>query len=198
MISHFAPAAPTTTATIVARDGSDVPEQSVVDAAIAGGSWAWEVLYAWLAPPLTAYFRSTGAGDDTEDLVSDTFLRMVRAIKGFDGDAMQLRTWVFTIARNLRLDRGRQQSRRGVNAALDSVPEQASRDNVADSVTGMDSLLNLLGQLTDQQHEVMTLRVLGDLTADQIAHALGVKLPKVKSLLRRASERLIALHEQSA
>ena len=171
-----------------------VPDADVVAAAIAGGAWAWESLYIWLAPGLTAYFRSTGAGQDAEDLVSETFLRMVRAIHGFEGDADQLKTWVFTIARNLRLDRARQRGRRGIDATFETAPEQPSSANVEDTVSGLDSLLWLLGQLTDQQREVMALRILGDLTADQIAHALNVKLPKVKSLLRRASERLIELH----
>ena len=84
-------------------------------AAKAGGDWAWRELYRGTAPALARYLRARGV-PDVEDIVGETFLRVVRHLDGFAGDEAAFRTWLFTIARHLVVDGVRRRERRSRQA----------------------------------------------------------------------------------
>ena len=62
-----------------------------------GDAWAWRQLWDWLAPAVAGYCWVQGARD-VDDLVSETFLGVVKGIARFEGSEAQLRSWVFVIA----------------------------------------------------------------------------------------------------
>src|SRR3954447_16962687 len=87
-------------------------------AARAGGDGGWRELYGAVAPQLTRYLRARGV-PEPDDVVGETFVKVVRYIDGFDGDEAAFRTWVFTIGRNLVVDDLRKRSRRPVDVVTD-------------------------------------------------------------------------------
>src|SRR3712207_3623572 len=157
----------------------------VLAAAQAGAAWAFEVLYRDLSPAVTGYLRLHGA-QDPDDLASETFLAVFRGLGGFRGDEDGLRSWVFTIAHRRLVDDRRRRSRRPQVAddAGDLLPEAPGGDVEDDVLTrlGAEAVHRLCGGLPADQRSVLLLRVLADLTVEQVAAVMGRSVGSVKAL----------------
>src|SRR3981081_3842823 len=79
---------------------------------MAGDQRAATLLVERHAAALARFAASVGARGDVEEVVQDTFVRAFASLGSFRGDS-PLRTWLFTIARRLLLDRRRSERRRG-------------------------------------------------------------------------------------
>ncbi len=164
-----------------------LPFDDVLAAAQAGAAWAFEVLYRDLAPAVTGYLRLHGA-TEPDDLASETFVGVFTGLAGFRGDEAGLRAWVFTIAHRRLLDDWRRRSRRPQLA--DEPGDLAGHlgGDVEDDALarmGADTVQQLCGDLPTDQRSVLLLRILADLTVEQVARALGRSVPSVKALQRR-------------
>ena len=167
----------------------------VLAAAQAGAAWAFEVLYRDLSPGVTGYLRLHGALDP-DDLASETFLAVFRGLAGFTGEEDALRSWVFTIAHRRLVDDWRRRSRRPQLAddADDLLPETPG-GNVEDDVLtrlGTETVHRMCAGLPADQRSVLLLRVLADLTVEQVAEVMGRSVGSVKALQRRGLRRLRA------
>src|SRR6266550_378876 len=78
----------------------------------AGDQRAATLLVERHAAALARFASSVGARGDVEEVVQDTFVRAFGSLDSFRGES-SLRTWLFTIARRLLLDRRRSEKRRG-------------------------------------------------------------------------------------
>jgi len=164
-----------------------LPFDDVLAAAQAGAAWAFEVLYRDLAPAVTGYLRLHGAAEP-DDLASETFLGVFTGLAGFRGDEDGLRAWVFTIAHRRLLDDWRRRSRRP-QAADDpgDLSAYLGGDVEDDALTrlGAADVHRLCGELPADQRSVLLLRILADLTVEQVATVLGKSVASVKALQRR-------------
>jgi RNA polymerase sigma factor (sigma-70 family) len=168
--------------------------ESVLFAARAGAEWAWARIYEEFAPPVAGYLRAHGAADP-EDLVGEVFLQVVRGLDRFSGSEQAFRGWVFTIAHRRLVDDLRRRSRRPV---MPVEPETLSRvageggDVTEEALAGIDAerVRAAIAELPPDQRAVLLLRILGDLTIEQIADAVGKRPGAVKALQRRALRRL--------
>jgi RNA polymerase sigma factor (sigma-70 family) len=165
----------------------------VLAAARAGAAWAFEVLYRDLAPAVTGYLRLHGA-PEPDDLASETFLDVFRGLGGFTGDEQGLRSWVFTIAHRRLVDDWRRRGRRPLLAdgGADLVPDAVGgdvEDDVLDRL-GTEAVHRMCSALPADQRSVLLLRVLADLTVEQVAEAMGRSVGSVKALRRRGLRRL--------
>ena len=159
----------------------------VLAAAQAGAAWAFEVLYRDLAPAVTGYLRLHGAAEP-DDLASETFLGVFTGLAGFRGDEAGLRAWVFTIAHRRLLDDWRRRSRRPLIAdEPGNLAERPGGDAEDDALVrlGAEAVQQLCGTLPTDQRSVLLLRILADLTVEQVAGVLGRSVPSVKALQRR-------------
>ena len=165
----------------------------VLAAAQAGAAWAFEVLYRDLSPAVTGYLRLHGA-PDPDDLASETFLAVFRGLGGFRGDEAALRSWVFTIAHRRLVDEWRRRSRRpqAADDAEDLLAGVAGGDVEDDVLTrlGTEAVHRLCAGLPEDQRSVLLLRVLADLTVEQVAGVMGRSVASVKALQRRGLRRL--------
>jgi RNA polymerase sigma factor (sigma-70 family) len=166
--------------------GTTFPE--VLAAAQAGAGWAFEVLYQDLAPALTGYLRLHGAVEP-DDLASETFIGVFRGLGAFRGDEAGLRAWVFTIARRRLVDDWRHRGRRPLLAddGADELRDHKGGDVEEDAlaVMGSRTVLEVCARLPDDQRDVLLLRILADLTVEQVAAVLRKTVPAVKALQRR-------------
>jgi RNA polymerase sigma factor (sigma-70 family) len=163
-------------------------------AAQAGAAWAFEVLYRDLSPAVTGYLRLHGALDP-DDLASETFLAVFRGLAGFSGDEDGLRSWVFTIAHRRLVDDWRRRSRRPRLADdVDLLPETPGGDVEDDVLTrlGTETVHRMCAGLPADQRSVLLLRVLADLTVEQVAAVMDRSVGSVKALQRRGLRRLRA------
>jgi RNA polymerase sigma-70 factor (ECF subfamily) len=159
----------------------------VLGAAQAGAAWAFEVLYRDLSPVVTGYLRLHGA-TDPDDLASETFLGVFTGLAGFSGDEEALRSWVFTIAHRRLIDDWRRRSRRPQVADdagdLTVHPGGDAEDDALVRV-GTADVHRMCSELPDDQRSVLLLRVLADLTVEQVAQVMGRSIGAVKALQRR-------------
>ncbi len=171
--------------------GSQFP--AVLAAARAGGGWAFEALYRDLAPAVTGYLRLHGAAEP-DDLASETFIGVFTGLGSFEGDEARFRSWVFTIAHRRLLDEWRRASRRP--ATTDGDPEllleRCGGDAENDALTSLGSaqVEALCALLLPDQRAVLLLRILADLTIEQVAHITGKSVPATKALQRRGLQAL--------
>lgn len=148
--------------------------------------------------------RSCQRPELAEELLQETFLRVVRHAGSYQPTA-KFSTWVYTIARNLCIDRARRQrgpAEVSLNAAPGADPDapalidrladpQASASNVDyQRQTFRQRLLDALDQLPEEQREVFILREFSGLKFHEIAQTVGCKVPTVKSRMRYALEAL--------
>ena len=163
--------------------------ESVLAAARAGADWAWERLYGELSGPVVGYLRANGAAEP-EDLAGEAFLHVVRGLPGFEGDERDFRAWVFTIVHRRLLDERRRRGRRPV--ADDPPPDVAGGDVHDDAQERLDRrrVLDLLAELPADQRSVLLLRIVGDMTIEEIARAIDKRPGAVKALQRRGLKRV--------
>lgn len=164
---------------------------SVLTAAQADAPWAYQRLFEWLCRPVAGYLRGHGA-EDPDGLANDVFLRAFTNLRGFDGDETAFRSWVFTIAHNLLNDERRRIRRRPTvsDQPLADRPSLVSTESEAFSRLGTKRVDALLGELAPDQRDVLLLRIVADLTVEQVAQALGKTPGAVKQLQRRGLEAL--------
>ena len=168
-----------------------------IAAAKTGAEWAWEQLYSELSGPLTGYLRAGGARDP-EDLASEVFLQVARDISRFDGDESNFRSWVFVIAHRRLIDARRSVSRRPETVggiSDDREPPGGDVEEEAMELLSVGRIAELLDLLTEDQRDVLTLRLIGDLSLEETAATMGKRVGAIKALQRRALSNLKTMLE---
>ena len=172
----------------------------VLHAARAGAPWAFERLYVELAPVVGGYLRLQGAAEP-DDLTSETFLGLFGRLASFEGSEQQFRSWVFTIAHRRLVDERRRAARRPTIMTADTdLLDRAGGDVEQDvfAVLGTARVYELCAGLSDDQRQVLILRVVGDLTVEQVAAIVDKSVGAVKALQRRALQALRRKLERTA
>lgn len=159
---------------------------SVLTAARAGADWAWAAIYDALSPPLAGYLRARGAVEPN-DVLGEVLLQMVRDLHRFEGDEDDFRAWAFAIAHHRLLDERRRRGRRPAEPTADVEPSCAGADAAEEALgrIGAERILRVLASLSCDQREVVLLRVIGDLTVEQVARIVRRSPGAVKQLQRR-------------
>jgi RNA polymerase sigma factor (sigma-70 family) len=165
---------------------------AVLIAARDDAPWALERIFSALAPVVTGYLRVQGSAEP-EDLTSEVFVAVLRNLGDFHGDETGFRSWVFTIAHRRLLDERRRWARRPPPEPLaDTADAFASELRAPDDVEGaldrslgVDRVRTLCERLVPGQRDVLLLRLLGDLSIEQVAGTLGKSTGAVKALQRR-------------
>ena len=160
---------------------------SLLAAAREGNEAAWQELYDGLAPVVLGYLRANAA-PDPEDVLSEVFLQVARDVARFEGDERGFRSWVFTIAHHRLIDARRHSSRRPVELSPDPPETGDFAVDAADEALakiGMDEVTRVLAALSPEQRSVLLLRVLGDMSIEDVAKAVGKRTGAVKALQRR-------------
>jgi RNA polymerase sigma factor (sigma-70 family) len=158
----------------------------------AGDDGAFEIIYDRYYRGLLAFCRQMlGSRHEAEDALQHSFASAYRALRAGAGD-IDLRPWLYTIARNRCL------------SALRAQRAQVSADRLdtgAGPFEGMSAQVQLradlrelvdeLQRLPDDQRAALVLFELGDESHEQIAAVLGVRREKVKALVFQAREALM-------
>lgn len=169
-------------------DGFD----DVLCSARAGAEWAWARIYEELAPKIVGYLRAHGAADP-EDVAGEVFLQVVRGLPDFSGGKGEFRAWTFTIAHRRLVDDLRRRRRRPVEVPGADVVERAVGGDVdedAEARMADASVRMAIAELPPDQRSVVLLRIIGDLTIEEIARVVGKRPGAVKALQRRGLRRL--------
>ena len=161
----------------------------LVDAARAGGGWAFERLWTALSPQVAGYLRARGV-PEPDDVTSEVFLAAFRGIHRFTGDGRAFRTWLFTIAHHKGVDAFRTAPREMATEDVDDGRTWPSAEDLALVALADEDVAALLARLSDDQRAVLWLRVVGELTLAEVAVALHKPVGAVKALQHRGLARL--------
>jgi len=152
---------------------------------------AFAALFRHFAPRVKAFLMKSGA-DATlaEECAQDVMATLWQKANLFDPTRASVATWVFTIARNRRIDALRK-ARRPEPEELDWGPEpEPDQADVFESQQETKRLGAALAQLPDKQRALIERAFYGDLSHTEIAAETGLPLGTIKSRIRLALERL--------
>lgn len=135
---------------------------------------------------MTAFARVRGS-DEPDGIANEVFLAVFRSLERFDGDEDAFVALLFTIARNKVIDELRRRERRPRTSALATAPDPLGGNTEDEALAGLGtSTRELLALLTDDQREVLVLRLVADLSLEQTAAITGRTVNATKALQHRA------------
>lgn len=154
--------------------GVEAPDGELIARWRAGDERAATLLVERHAPSLARYVASLGVREGGDEVVQDAFVRAFGSLDAFRGES-SLRTWLFTIARRLVLDRRRSRRRSKELTELqdgDVVTEYDALDGMI-AEEAEQKMHRAIARLTATQREVFTLRVSDGLSYREIAEVVG-------------------------
>lgn len=159
---------------------------------------AFAELFQHFAPRLKGFLMKGGTREGmAEEVIQETMVTIWRKAGQFDPAKASVGTWIFTIARNKRIDLIRKRVRPEPDyddPMFQPEAEPDGEDHMA-TVELEAGMRDLLEQLPAAQTDVIRLTYFQNLTQVEIADRLDIPLGTVKSRLRLALERLRSLSE---
>jgi len=152
-----------------------------------GHHGAFEVLVARYTTRLLAFCRHMlGSREDAEDVLQEVFAAAFNALQA-DDRPVNVRPWLYRIARNRSLNHLRRTPAIGVDSMDVHLAEHGI--STADKVNRREEFRQLItdvGTLPETQRSALLMREMDNLSYEQIAEAMETTIPSVKSLLVRA------------
>lgn len=135
-------------------------------------------------------FRMTGNPQDTEDIFQETWIKVMKSIKGFRGDS-KLTTWILQIALNIFRDSSRKRKTNST-ISLDDVADYLVWDGGIDEnqISRVQKVKEIIDSLPEKMRVVMILKYYHDLNDEEIGKIAGCPQGTVKSRIFRASKML--------
>lgn len=156
---------------------------------------AFAGLFEHFAPRLKSFLMRQGAhNDEAEEFVQETMLSVWRSADRFDPAKAAVSTWIFTIARNKKIDAARRKTAvtTDLDAAMD-VESEDTADTLAQAMTldaQQGQLREALKTLPDEQKDLLMRSFFDAKSHGEISTETGIPLGTVKSRIRLGLERL--------
>ena len=154
---------------------------------------AFSEFFSLVAPRVKGYLMKLGSSDIiAEDLLQEVMLTVWKRAETFDRSKAAVSTWLFTIARNKRIDLLRKE----IRPELDPEDPMLSREDekLADTAyeekQDSEKILEAINTLPKEQSRLINMTFYEDKSHSIIAQELGIPLGTVKSRIRLASSRL--------
>ena len=157
---------------------------------------AFAALFEYFAPRIKSFMQRSGANEaNAEELAQETMLMVWRKAALFDPASTGAAAWIFTIARNLRIDAHRRERRGGMTDVSDielefQIDGAPQPDMLLSATQSELRVRSALAELSDDQIRVVQLSFFDEKAHAEIAETLGIPLGTVKSRLRLAMTRL--------
>jgi len=164
---------------------------------------AFKCLFEHFAPRIKGLMLKAGcSSDEAEEIAQNAMIAVWRKAGQFDPATAGAAAWIFTIARNLRIDLFRSRARadrlRGT-AELPETPDPAEpADAVMSRVQDAARINSAVEQLSMEQSMVVRLSFIEEKPHPEIASLLGIPLGTVKSRIRLAMNRLRDILDEEA
>jgi RNA polymerase sigma factor (sigma-70 family) len=156
---------------------------------------AFRRLFDHFAPRLRSFLRRLRTPEATiDDLVQDVMASVWRRANSYDPARASASTWIFTIARNRRIDLARRKRPEVDLDDLATVHEEADGEPLPDAQASHSQMATILRQVMSElpadQSEIVALAYHQDMSHSEIAAQLDLPLGTVKSRLRLALVKL--------
>jgi RNA polymerase sigma-70 factor (ECF subfamily) len=152
---------------------------------------AFAELFRHFAPRIKAFLMKSGSDAATaEECAQEVMATLWRKAHMFDPARASVATWIFTIARNRRIDALRKQKRPEPEDLTWGPEAEPDQEDVLTLQQESEKLRQALGELPDAQRELIERAYFGDLSHSEIAAKTGLPLGTIKSRIRLALDRL--------
>lgn len=154
---------------------------------------AFRQLFEYFGPRIKSLMMKAGAEQAlAEDLVQDVMMTVWRKSALYAADRGTVSTWIFTIARNARIDRLRRASSAPYQDIddLEIASGETPNDELTDAALKAERISEAVSTLPEQQRQIIELAYMQDMSQTEIAEKLDIPLGTVKSRLRLAYEKL--------
>lgn len=157
---------------------------------------AFVALFKHFTPRVISFLKQGGQipTETAEELVQEVMIKVWRNAPSFSAEQASASTWIYTIARNTRIDWLRKQARGDTTLlrAEDIYGTEAETNphNTLVRLRGVQHVRSQLQELPREQSEVLGLMYMGGLSGQQVANALRIPLGTVKSRIRLAMAKL--------
>jgi RNA polymerase sigma-70 factor (ECF subfamily) len=156
--------------------------------------------YDQYAPAIYRYaYRLTGHTETAQEIVSDTFYRLLLALKNGGGPEQNLSAWLYRVAHNLIVDLYRREPEKR-QVALDEASEVAVPDLHEERILRDEETKRVRGALqllTPLQQQVIALRFLEGMSNKEVAQISERTVEAVKALQHRALNSLRRILEEA-
>jgi RNA polymerase sigma-70 factor (ECF subfamily) len=154
---------------------------------------AFEAVFRHFAPRIKSYLLKVGADAATaEEVMQETLVAVWRKAGHFDPAKASASTWIFTIARNLRIDAFRRERRPELDpddpALTPEGPEAPDARILAEQTAA--TVNAALESLSSAEQEILRMAYFQDKAQTAISEQMGIPLGTVKSRVRRAFVKL--------
>lgn len=178
-------------------DGVEDYDQLIVAVAQTRDRDAFARLFQHFAPRLKAWLIKSGAADAAaEEFAQEAMLTVWRKAELFDSRMAHASTWIFTIARNRRLDSLRKDARVPPVELMPPDVDPDRPDALLESRQDAVRIREAMAALTPEQAQVLHLAFFLDQPHSAIAERLCLPLGTVKSRIRKAMLKLRVMLEQ--
>jgi RNA polymerase sigma-70 factor (ECF subfamily) len=152
---------------------------------------AFEELFNHFAPRVKAFLMKSGADPQMAEECSQEVMATVwRKAHLFDPARASASTWIFTIARNKKIDAIRKQKRPEPEQLYPEQDYEPDQEEVVELQQETERLATALGELPEKQRILVEKAYLGELSHSEIAEITGLPLGTIKSRIRLALEKL--------
>ena len=152
---------------------------------------AFEQLFNHFAPRVKAFLVKSGADPQMAEECSQEVMATVwRKAHLFDPSRASASTWIFTIARNKKIDAIRKQNRPEPEQLYPDLDYEPDQESVVELQQETERLTLALGELPEKQRVLVEKAYLGELSHSEIAEITGLPLGTIKSRIRLALEKL--------
>lgn len=172
---------------------TDGPDWVVVLTAIARDQdqEAFSALFRNFAPKVKAFLLKSGADESlAEEVMQDVMGTVWRKAEQYDPARASVATWIFTIARNRKIDLLRKYARPQPEDLPWGPEEEPDQEDVLGLQQDSARLVEALNSLPAKQRELIERAYYGDLSHSEIAAETGLPLGTIKSRIRLALDRL--------
>ena len=152
---------------------------------------AFEELFNYFAPRIKAFLMKSGADPQMAEECSQEVMATVwRKAHLFDPARASVSTWIFTIARNKKIDAIRKLNRPEPEQLYPEQDYEPDQEEVVELQQETERLATALGELPEKQRVLIENAYLGELSHSEIAEITGLPLGTIKSRIRLALEKL--------
>ncbi|HET6874573.1 MAG TPA: sigma-70 family RNA polymerase sigma factor [Acidimicrobiales bacterium] len=164
-------------------------QRQLAEAAGEGDPRAWELLYRNVYPRLLGYAVTRAGVDAGEDLVNETMARAVAGIGRFKWEGAGFDAWLFGILRRVCNEHHRRNKAIDRTRFLDMWVNYAEPGEALERQAEQDAMRQAFAALDDSDRDILALRLMSGLPADEVAKLVG----KTPGAVRTAQSRALAV-----
>ena len=153
----------------------------------------FEIIFNFYAPKIKSLLVRNGA-DVTlaEDIMHDTMINIWDKIHLYNPEKGSFSSWIYTIARNNRIDLLRKKSSQPYTdiSEIDIPSDNENSQEIVERKSITEQVKNAINLLPEKQRKVIELSFINDMTQDEIAVKLNIPIGTVKSRMRLAYQKM--------